>query len=952
MFDGISSEVLAVIFLAAMIFLYRRQQTFITLLKYRFRLAEPQRVERSILPAQTAQLLDGARQELEAAGFRYEFTESAPPLNLFDPRPSVFSDFYWNPEKSTLAVARLAEAFTGQAVSVYFLTAFADRKKLLTTNRILWSLFPALDEYVRQDAYADNFWAQWECHQKAQEKEASSRAAINNLDEVLQLEQGSMSRLFTHLQSMGWINEESHGIFRLTARGAWRYAHQQIREAAKARADLKRPYRHSYTPDVGALRSVEINAFAASIELAAQPMPQWLKAVLFGLTLLASVLLFGREISFVSAIALLLVHEMGHLIAMWAFGFRNLSILFLPFLGAVAMGHKSHVKPWQEAIILLAGPVPGLLLALILSQITVAGMSAPAAEFLRMSFWFALLLNLFNLLPLSILDGGKLFQLAVLSRFPYVRVIFSTVGSVIGLLYALVNGSMVLAIVMVFLLMAVSHQFRGAQAVSAIRARAKTQGIGSPGFGQLGKEEAIALLGQHLAQPEFSDSSTKGWLRRTTTASIAYPRLLQGVPGIGTSLGVLTVHSFAFFAPLLMAAWLVQQPGQAPIMRQLNARQSEAVAQTKEQEEQQARAQREKFMAAYNASNDPQEKWAMLDAQDDEDALPVDLDRQWVEQQRDDLLPRLPADHPARLQPLLNQAMAGDSHATELILSVIAQLTQGDGRTIADLDTARFYTLMSAFHDLEKKALSETLPEQNALLESAWVRMENLSRDQGWRKRENWRQPMLASTAAHLAFAAGNPARAEMWMARNASHDGKDDLFPALNQAWFQLDLGHANLALEQAARAINTPGMQGYLRDEWLALAGWAEMSRDHPREADAYFVQALHSREAKPEDAKKDFNVVVWLLGIIQGSKPQLRKDTNGAMLNHLAALEGYDPQQAARFRAELADKITPEWKKYIAPYLLQNLNAGGWGQQRGAMLGKILDNFETGANQNPVH
>ena len=943
MFDGVSSEVLSVAFFVVMVLMYRRQQAFISLLKFPLRLAEPERVERSTMPPQTAQLLDGARQELESAGFQYEFTRAAPPMNAVDPRPLAYVELYWNPEESTLAYVTLAEPHTGQAVATTFVTAFADGKRLVTTNRILWSLFPALDEYIRQDAYADNFWDQWKFHQAALATEAARCAVVSGMNEVLQSERGSMARLFAHLQSIRWIREESPGMFRFTPRGAWLYARKQLREVKQAQASLKRPYQHAHTPGLEALRSAEMSGFATTIELAAQPMPNWLKAALFGVTLLVSLLLFGNLISFTGAIALLLVllvHELGHLAAMWAFGFRNLSILFLPLLGAVATGHKTHVKPWQEAVILLAGPVPGLVAALALAQVPVAGMAPWAAEFLRMTFWFALLINLFNLLPVSMLDGGKLFQLAVLSRFPYVRAVFGAVGSAVGLVYAVVNGSVVLAVATVFLLLGMANQFRAAKAVSSIRARAKAEGLAAPGQA-LDKEAAISMLGQHLARPEFNEAHARGWLRRTVIAGIAYPRLLQGVPRLPASLGVLAAHSLAFFAPMFIAALLMQQPGKAPIMRQAQAVPDEARQQAGAKREEKQRALREEFKVRYAASGDAQEKWAMLDDAEDEDASPLDLDESWVAQERRGLLPRLPADHPARLEPLLEQARSGGPNAAELVLSVIAQLTQASGARIVNMDDGRFFTLARALDALQEHAAPAALVAQDALLEAGWAQMQGPARDDAGRARLAWRKPMLAATAAHLAFAVGDPARAETWMARKASCDSSSNPYSGLDQAWFQLDLGHADQAQERAARAINAPGVQDYARDEWLALAGWVEMSRGRARAADVYFLQALHDRDSRQNGTEDRYNVITWLLGVIQGRQaPRGAAAVNGAMLDHLAALQGYDPREAARYRAELAGRMTPEWKQYFVPYLMHNLKFGGWGRLRSATIAKMLE------------
>ncbi len=85
--------------------------------------------------------------------------------------------------------------------------------------------------------------------------------------------------------------------------------------------------------------------------------------------------------------------------------------------------------------------------------------------------------------------------------------------------------------------------------------------------------------------------------------------------------------------------------------------------------------------------------------------------------------------------------------------------------------------------------------------------------------------------------------------------------------------------------------------------------------------------------------FNVIDWLLGLIQGTQPKKNPGINGAMLDHLAALEAYDSAEALRYRGELAERMTPQWKQHVAPFLLVNYGAGGWGRERSARLAHML-------------
>ena len=116
--------------------------------------------------------------------------------------------------------------------------------------------------------------------------------------------------------------------------------------------------------------------------------------------LLALFVLFGQS-SFLPLIFLAaLVHEFGHLIAIWGFGgtVRSVSISFLGAKIEYSRGRQSYIA---EAIVALAGPMCNLLLAYLFAQFGTSGGDA---------LFFAganLLLGLFNLLPISALDGGR-----------------------------------------------------------------------------------------------------------------------------------------------------------------------------------------------------------------------------------------------------------------------------------------------------------------------------------------------------------------------------------------------------------------------------------------------------------------------------------------------------------------------------------------------------------------
>jgi Zn-dependent protease len=100
------------------------------------------------------------------------------------------------------------------------------------------------------------------------------------------------------------------------------------------------------------------------------------------------------------------IHEMGHVAALMRYGVKASAPLFLPGIGAVVRLKQGFSDPRQDARVGLAGPIWGLGAA--------AGCAAVYAVSHR-PIWAALasvgaLINLFNLLPIWQLDGGRAFR--------------------------------------------------------------------------------------------------------------------------------------------------------------------------------------------------------------------------------------------------------------------------------------------------------------------------------------------------------------------------------------------------------------------------------------------------------------------------------------------------------------------------------------------------------------
>ena len=100
---------------------------------------------------------------------------------------------------------------------------------------------------------------------------------------------------------------------------------------------------------------------------------------------------------------LLMVHEMGHVIQLRREGVPASAPMFIPFLGAFVGMKEMPKNAWAEAKVGLAGPVLGTLGA----GVCLAAAVATDSDLLRAVAYTAFFLNLFNLIPVVPLDGGR-----------------------------------------------------------------------------------------------------------------------------------------------------------------------------------------------------------------------------------------------------------------------------------------------------------------------------------------------------------------------------------------------------------------------------------------------------------------------------------------------------------------------------------------------------------------
>ena len=117
----------------------------------------------------------------------------------------------------------------------------------------------------------------------------------------------------------------------------------------------------------------------------------------------AYALLWGWKFA-VGFVLLLLVHELGHVLEAKRQGLPVSAPMFIPFLGALITLKQLPDNAWAEAKVAIAGPILGGL-----GTAVVWGLGEYYdSELLTALAFTGFFLNLFNLAPISPLDGGRI----------------------------------------------------------------------------------------------------------------------------------------------------------------------------------------------------------------------------------------------------------------------------------------------------------------------------------------------------------------------------------------------------------------------------------------------------------------------------------------------------------------------------------------------------------------
>jgi Zn-dependent protease len=138
----------------------------------------------------------------------------------------------------------------------------------------------------------------------------------------------------------------------------------------------------------------------------------------------------------VGFVLLLLLHELGHVFQLRREGVPASAPMFIPFLGAVITAKSLGEDAAAEARVGLAGPILGSIATLVPLGIWLA----TGEEFWQALAYIGFFLNLFNLIPIVPLDGGR--AMAALSPWVW----FAGLAMMVALVFVFPNPILVLIV--------------------------------------------------------------------------------------------------------------------------------------------------------------------------------------------------------------------------------------------------------------------------------------------------------------------------------------------------------------------------------------------------------------------------------------------------------------------------------------------------------------------------
>ena len=408
---------LLVVVITTFIFLTTYTRTLQKFLGTIYRLPMIWQVDEADIPEDLRDLLEAGTRPLGDLGFRFACFARQDFMEPHENAQNWMAILYLDDEQTEARVSAAIGVTKFDPIAVEFATRYDDGVQITSQNGI--GVFNPLSSsrFVWYDPDVDQIGVLWRAHLdqlKAHEAKMSGTHRVwgtptDNIEAYNQVWNSDIDDAV----AAGAVRRVERG-FRMSLTTAWSMIKQaQRRQKTRKRVHNRRRAQANTSPDSFVSMGNAVNltgAQARSIALQIEDQHSrtasgWYTWVIFFVSMALFSLFFGLWLGWSLVpllIGVLLFHELGHFVAMHLVGYKELSVFFIPGLGAAVSGHAENVGVWKRIFVFLAGPLPGILAAFLLMFLL------PVREqWLESTILFMIILNWFNLLPFMPLDGGQ-----------------------------------------------------------------------------------------------------------------------------------------------------------------------------------------------------------------------------------------------------------------------------------------------------------------------------------------------------------------------------------------------------------------------------------------------------------------------------------------------------------------------------------------------------------------
>jgi hypothetical protein len=381
-------------------------------------------IKREDCPAYVLQMFRERERQLEGMGFIYCYAIRSEHQEV-RPNRYRYGLVYFNREKETYA-SLLSPAATEELVFtlVEFNTFFKNGERLATLDGRKFRIDVHIPNTIFQDSYSGSLQTQWQLHQHYLHHhpglETRTFAETGEGFQAMVDEENRYHKDYIALLvKEGFLIKTGEDRYKEDWRKSSRSVGKSFSDVAKIVNTTRQKELSGQKINVPVEMEIENYENARHRQTIREQVSSG-KVMFLGFSMMVFLVSFSLLLSFQTTLlllAVLLVHESCHLLAMWMMDYKDWSLLFIPIPGIAAQGRDKAIPYYKQVVANFGGSAPGLLMAIMLWFMLVNGLIPFTSLGLAARVILMLLvINYFKLLPVVPMDGGKILDIILYSR--------------------------------------------------------------------------------------------------------------------------------------------------------------------------------------------------------------------------------------------------------------------------------------------------------------------------------------------------------------------------------------------------------------------------------------------------------------------------------------------------------------------------------------------------------